>query len=130
MFRKIKKVILIFIFTNTQINRNKYKSDNAVQFMIESLKDLDHEINKIQKNLQIYYGKEDVIVDKIIEDNEIDAIFTNMDYTPYAVKRDKKLEQVCQKNKLQLHLIEDYLLHPIGTLLKEDGEPYRVYTHF
>ena len=53
-----------------------------------------------------------------------------MDYTPYAVKRDKKLEQVCQKNKLQLHLIEDYLLHPIGTLLKEDGEPYRVYSPF
>jgi deoxyribodipyrimidine photo-lyase len=99
--------------------------------MVESLKDLEHEINKnSKKNLQIYYGKEDVIVEKIIEDNEIDAIFTNMDYTPYAVKRDKKLEEVCEKNKIQLHLIEDYLLHPIGTLLKEDGEPYRVYTPF
>ena len=41
-----KNIYTIFIFTPEQVtNANKFKSDNAVQFMIESLKDLSSQIN-------------------------------------------------------------------------------------
>ena len=45
---KCKNIYTIFIFTPEQVtNANKFKSDNAVQFMIESLKDLSSQINKM-----------------------------------------------------------------------------------
>ena len=48
-----KNVIPIFIFTPEQIDKNSYKSDNAIQFMVESLTELEHKIKK--KKGQLYY---------------------------------------------------------------------------
>ena len=39
------KVYPIFIFTLNKLKNNSYKSNNAVMFMIESLKELNKEIN-------------------------------------------------------------------------------------
>ena len=51
-------VFPIFIFTPEQVtDKNKFKSDNAVQFMIESLADLATEINKKGGKLYTFYGK-------------------------------------------------------------------------
>ena len=42
-----ENIIPIFIFTPEQItNKNRFKSENAIQFMIESLKDLDKDLKK------------------------------------------------------------------------------------
>ena len=42
-----KNIYTIFIFTPEQVGSgNKYKSDNCVQFMIESLEDLASQISK------------------------------------------------------------------------------------
>ncbi len=45
-----ESVIPLFIVTPTQVSsKNKYKSSNAIQFMIKSLYDLDDQINKSNK---------------------------------------------------------------------------------
>ena len=53
-----KNIYPIFIFTPEQVgNSNQYKSDNSVQFMIESLEDLTSQISKQGGNLLTFYGK-------------------------------------------------------------------------
>ncbi len=43
---KCKNIYPVFIFTPEQVtDKNKYKSDNAIQFMIESLDDLQTMFN-------------------------------------------------------------------------------------
>ena len=50
-----KQIICCFIFTPEQVSSsNKYKSDNAVQFMIESLIDLDQELKKKAPNFIVF----------------------------------------------------------------------------
>ena len=45
--KKTKDIVPIFIFTPEQItSKNKFKSNNAIQFMIESLLDLKQEFKK------------------------------------------------------------------------------------
>ena len=51
-----EKVILAFIFTPEQTKKNKYFSNNSVQFMIESLENLSLEIKKHGGHLHIFYG--------------------------------------------------------------------------
>ena len=47
----------IFIFTPEQVtDTNNHKSDNAVQFMIESLQDLSSQISKMGGKLLCFYG--------------------------------------------------------------------------
>jgi deoxyribodipyrimidine photo-lyase len=125
-------VIPIFIFTPEQItSKNKFRSINAIKFMIESLKDLNNSLREKGSKLYIFYGKQEDILESILNsDPEIDAVYVNKDYTPYAVDREKKLQKVCEKKKISFKSLEDYLLHPIDTINNLAGNFYSVFTPF
>ncbi len=124
-------VIPCFIFTPTQVGKeNEYKSDNAIQFMIESLKDLQQQLKKKGGRLYLFYGSTDDIVKKLIKAENIDAVFSNKDYTPFALKRDKALAKLCQQQDVMLHEFDDALLNAPGTVFNKSGEPYKVFTPF
>ena len=116
-----KKVIPIFIFTPEQIKKNQYKSNNAIQFMIESLKELDKELKKKKSKLYFFYGKQHKIISKINKEIEIDSVYLNKDYTPYAIKRDKKIKKICLKNNINYFEFEDILLRPVGSIKSNDN---------
>ena len=131
-----ENIIPIFIFTPEQItNKNKFKSNNAIQFMIESLQDLDKQLNKNNSKLHIFQDDNIQVLSRIQKElknnnNIINNIIFNKDYTVYAKTRDSQIEKWCNKNSIKCHQIEDYLLAPVGTFLKNDGNPYTVYTPF
>lgn len=128
---KYKRVIPIFVFTPEQITKtNTYRSTNAVRFMVESMKDLNQELKQYNSKLHVFYGTNVEVIGKLVEDSKIKAIVTNKDYTPYAIKRDKQVSILCKKSNVDFESIEDYLLAPIGTFLKDNNEPYKVYSPF
>ena len=54
--KKTKDIIPIFVFTPEQItSKNKFKSNNAIQFMIESLLDLKQEFKKRGSDLLVLF---------------------------------------------------------------------------
>ena len=134
--KNIKNVIPIFIFTPDQIepNKNKYYSHNCVQFMLESLIELNSEINKNDKNKKLYtfYGDNIEILTKICDIIKVNGIIYNKDYTKYSIKRDKKIKNFCIKNNINCTETEDYLLAPIKTFNKgvNIDDYYSVYTPF
>ena len=98
--KKSVTVIPIFIFTPEQVTNNEYKSDNAFQFMVESLEDLDKELRDKGSKLYYFYSKPATIIDKLLkQDKSIGAVFVNRDYTPYSKKRDLEIQKICEKNK-------------------------------
>ena len=127
---KNNKTIPIFIFTKEQVLNNEYFSDNSFDFLIESLKDLEKEINKKNGKIYFFFGEEDKIISQILKDNKINNIYSNKDWTPYAQKRDEKLESICKKENISVLLSEDYNILPMGTLLNKSGDSYKVYTPF
>lgn len=123
--QKSSKILAIFIFTPEQIDSNEYFSENAFQFMIESLEKLNEVIP-----INYFYGNNIEVLEKIHKDYNYTDIFFNTDYTPYARVRDENILNFCEKNNINCHTYEDYLLLPIGSVLKDDGEPYQKYTPF
>jgi deoxyribodipyrimidine photo-lyase len=121
------EVIPAFIFTPEQIDHNPYRSDHALQFMIESLEDL---LGALKGHLYIFYGEPEKIVADIIKKLKVDAIFVNQDYTPYSIKRDEKIALVCKKLGAAFHSYEDALLYPVHKTVKANGEPYLIFTPF
>ena len=89
-------VIPIFIFTPEQItSKNIFCSLPAIKFMIGALEDLNNSLNLLKSRLYYFYGNYEVIIKKILSnDTEIDAIYINKDYTPYALEREKVIEQI------------------------------------
>jgi len=127
---KIKNaaIIPIFVFTPEQVsNANTFKSNNAIQFMVESLKELDTELGW---KLAIFYGKTETIVSKLIKEHQPDAIYITKDYTPYAKQREENLKALAEKNNVEFNTPEDYCLHPMNSITNVSGQPYQKYTPY
>ena len=124
-------IFTIFIFTPEQVtNKNKFKSENAIQFMIESLMDLASTINKKGGKLFTFYGENDMIITECIKAFHIDIIGFNQDYSPYAVKRDDDIKHVCKTLNIPVILEHDYYLHQPGTILNGAGTSYQKFTPY
>ena len=119
------KIYPIFIFTPEQIDSNSYKSDNSVQFMIESLLELKKKIN-----LTFCYGDIEDVLNDIIKKNKINSIYTNTDYTPYSVKREKLIEKICKHHNLKFNYYHDITLFEPNTITTSSNEIYQKFTPF
>jgi deoxyribodipyrimidine photo-lyase len=123
-----KRVYPIFIFTPEQVTgANKYKSDNAVQFMIESLQNLN---TKTGNKLLCFYGHNPTIVSHLIKELDINLVCFNADYSPYAIQRELSVIQVCDKMGVAVEYGHDYYLHPPGSIVNGQGEPYQKFTPY
>lgn len=128
---KCKNIIPIFIFTPEQVtNKNHYKSDNAIQFMLESLDSLAQEISKNGGKLHFFYGSNNTIIKQCIKDFNIDYVCFNADYSPYALKRDQDIMDICQSANITCDFSHDYYLHTPGTILNGSKEPYKKFTPY
>ncbi len=128
--KQSREVIPIFIFDKKQITHNDYKSQNAIQFMIESLEDLQEQLKKQQGKLFLFYGDSQEIIQQLLESIPIQALFVNEDYTPFARKRDEKIRKLCDQHDCVFESFEDYMLSPIKQITKGDGGRYTVFTPF
>lgn len=128
---KCKNIYTIFIFTPEQAgNGNKYKSDNAVQFMIESLEDLASNISKMGGQLHTFYGHNDKVVEDCIKAWNINVVCFNVDITPYARERDAKLIKLCEKTETYVMYDYDYYLCEPGSIVNGSGNPYVKFTPY
>lgn len=126
-----KQVVAAFIFDPKQCtDANEFKSDNAVQFMIETLQELDVEFKKRKSQLYLFYGNPHEIIEKLFLKLKIDALFLNEDYTPFSLKRDEHLEHLCIKHNVVLHQFTDELLIDPKKIMSGNGTPYTIFTPF
>ena len=81
----------VFIFPPQQISPqiNKYFSHNSIQFMIECLRELGSEICSKGGHLYYFKGENLEVLQGIQEKVKIKSIGFNLDYTPFAKKRDQ-----------------------------------------
>jgi deoxyribodipyrimidine photo-lyase len=128
---KCKNIYTIFIFTPEQVGSgNKYKSDNSVQFMIESLQDLASQISKAGGRLYTFYGHNDAVVADCIKAWDINLVCFNLDITPYAKERDEKIIKLCERMKCYVMYDYDYYLHQPGTIVNGSDKPYQKFTPY
>lgn len=125
--KKAQNIYPIFIFTPGQIGkRNRFRSNNAIQFMVESLKSLYQESGK---KLTFYYGENDSIISRLLRSNpNIGFIGYNRDYTPYSKKRDTKIERIAKRNNVEVVSVDDYTIVPMTEI--RDNSFFSVFKAF
>ena len=135
MSENINDIIPIFIFTPEQINKsiNKYFSNKLVQFMCETLDELFDEYKILKTKLNFYYGNTLKVVKELHKTYGIKNIGFNVDYSPFALKRDNELIEWSKENNINIYHDEDMLLVPIltgDTYKKNTTEAYKKFTPF
>jgi deoxyribodipyrimidine photo-lyase len=120
--KECDEVFCLFILTPAQIQpkQNNYFSYNAFAFMLESLIELKKEIN-----LHIEYGQPHDIIKKIANENKIDCVYFNRDYTPYSIQRDQLICELLKKNNINSKKYDDIPLNSPDKI-----KPYKVFTPY
>lgn len=125
------EVIACFILDPCQITEeNAFRSPNALQFMIESLYDLADALRARKSNLYIFHGNTHDIVEQLLHQETIEAVYCNKDYTPFALHRDEQLEKLCAKTKRTFIVKEDLLLNNPDSIKTGSNTPFSVFTPF
>ena len=87
------QVLPIFIFDN-QILNELTNNDPRVNFIYKSLNNIDQTLKKNNSSLLCVRGKPIEIWKNLVEKFQIESVFVNKDYEPYARHRDQKIKQL------------------------------------
>lgn len=125
-----KKVLCFFIFDRNILNGLPDKKDARIHFIFQQVRQLKLQLNNIGSDLMIAYDYPDKAWIKWITQFDIETIFLNRDYEPYAVQRDDLLNEICHKKGIILKAYKDHVLFEKSEVLKEDQTTYTVFTPY
>lgn len=124
-----KNVQPIFIF-DENILEELPKDDQRVLFIYQEIEKLKKSYQEAGGDLWVYHGDPEAIFEKIIEENSISKVYTNRDYEPYAKERDKNIDTLLKEKDIAFIGAKDHVILEKDEVLKEDGDPYRVFTPY
>jgi len=122
-------VLPIFIF-DTNIIDELQEDDPRITFIYESLNKIHEELRSRNSAIHIYKGDPLLIWKELVENYQISSVFVNKDYEPYAISRDKEIENFLSGQGIPLYSYKDQVIFEELEILKKDGNPYTVFTPY
>ncbi|WP_375324287.1 cryptochrome/photolyase family protein [Flagellimonas sp. GZD32] len=123
-------VLPIFIF-DTEILENLPKNDARVTFIHNQLQKLNKQLNTdFGSGIAQFHGSPKKVFEKLIEAYQIEAVFTNHDYEPYAKKRDEEIRELLESSNIQFNTFKDQVIFEKEEVVKDDRDSYVVYTPY
>jgi deoxyribodipyrimidine photo-lyase len=124
-----KEVLPIFIFDQSILDQLE-KEDARVSFIHELLDKIDGELQKVGRNLAVFYGNPIEVFEKIVKENQIENLYTNHDYEPYARKRDETISAFLATKNIGFKTFKDQVIFEKSEVVKDDQTPYVVFTPY
>ncbi|WP_407556762.1 cryptochrome/photolyase family protein [Winogradskyella sp. 4-2091] len=123
-------VLPIFIFDTTILEKLP-KDDARVTFIFETLQGLKQTLqDEHSSSIAMYKGKPEDIYKQLISEYDIETVFTNHDYEPYATTRDNSIKTLLEKHNIEFKTYKDQVIFEKSEVVKNDGKPYMVYTPY
>ncbi|CAD2217822.1 DNA photolyase/FAD binding domain of DNA photolyase, putative [Angomonas deanei] len=125
-------ILPLFFFNPVQCDedKNAYFGKACFQFLCESLEDLDkHQLNN---NLVCLRGTDQECLQTIKEHGlSVRVLGYNADFTPFSLIRDACLNKTCAAEQIVTVVsAEEYTLLPLDTVVKDNEQPYSVFSAF
>ncbi len=101
-----------------------------VQFMLESLRELDANLKKHGSRLVVVRGKPQEIFTKLLTELKPTTVYWNRDYTPTARHRDAQIAELLTANGCEPKSHKDQVMWEEDELLTGTKKPYTVFTPY
>lgn len=125
-----KNVLPLFIFDKNILDKLEQKADARVEFIHDQITKLSAELETKGGSLLVKYGEPEAIYQSLLADYEIESVYTNRDYEPYAKSRDKAIESQLKEQGASFFTFKDQMIFEPGEILNGSGEFYKVFTPF
>ena len=122
-------VLPVFIFDKDIIG-GLPEDDARVSFIHQTLSSMHSDLAKMASGVLCIHKSAGEAFDQLLGEYEINAVYANKDYEPAALDRDKKIQEELEQHGVSLKLFKDQVIFEEKEVLKQDGEPYTVYTPY
>ncbi len=123
-------VVPIFIFDTNILDDLEDKNDRRVDFIHQALQHVQQQLIQLGSAIHIYTGSPADCFRTIMNDYNVQAVYTNHDYEPYAKLRDDEIDGFLKSHNIELRTYKDQVLFEKDEIVKADGKPYTVYTPY
>ncbi|MGI4728810.1 MAG: cryptochrome/photolyase family protein [Janthinobacterium lividum] len=125
-----KPVLPIFIFDTVILDKLDDKDDSRVTFIYRCLAGMDKQLKENGSSMLIKNASPTQAWTDILNEFEVDTVFTNQDYEPYAKERDAAITQILADKGAKFCTYKDQVIFDRDEIMKADGKPYTVFTPY
>ena len=136
LYRALKacrQVHCVFVFDQA-ILAPLPREDRRVEFIRESLVQLDEELRSLSHNaaagLIVRHAVAAQELPRLAQELGVQAVFANHDDEPAALNRDAAVRDALAVGGIAFHTFKDHVIFERGELLTQGGKPYSVFTPY
>ncbi len=133
LYRALKSgipTLCLFIFDKNILDHLENKKDQRVEFLHQTITDLKAELQSLGSDMLVEYGKPLEIWDKLLSQFDIENVYTNHDFEPYALQRDAAIQTKLEAKNIGFKTYKDHVIFEKSEVTKDDGKPYTVFTPY
>lgn len=123
-------VLPLFIFDDSILSKLEDKNDARVTFIYDALMRLKIELEQNGSSLLIKHGNPLEVYAELLEEYEVECVYSNHDYEPYAKQRDLQIHDILNDAGIRFFTFKDQVIFEAKDVLKVDGLPYTVFTPY
>jgi len=125
--------IPFFCFDREILDLLQDKNDRRVDFIHQSLEEMDAALRELGSGLVVRYGKAREVLPALLSElakKGLRAVYTNHDYEPARIERDNGVRAAGKKIGVDFHSFKDHVVFEKNEVLTQSGTPQRVYTPY
>ena len=123
------RVLAVFIL-DPEILARPDTAPARVQFMLESLAELQAHYARLGGQLAIRQGEPLATLQHLVRDSDAAAVYWNEDVEPYAIARDRQVREGLAADGIAVHTCQDLLMNSPAAIATQAGKPYSVFGPF
>ncbi|SFD12660.1 deoxyribodipyrimidine photo-lyase [Chitinophaga sp. CF118] len=123
-------IVPVFVFDSDILNDLDDKHDRRVTFIHDRLEEMQEQLARLGSTMDVFYGTVENAFRHFTNEYDVKAVFTNIDYEPYATKRDAAIARMLKEKNITFHQYKDQVIFDRDEVLKDNGEPYTVFTPY
>lgn len=125
-----KNVLPLFIFDKNILDKLEDKADARVEFIHDQIRNLSEKLKSKGSSILVRYGDPVEVYKSLSKEYELQAVYTNRDYEPYAKERDQAVDKLLGEKGIPFLTFKDQMIYEPGEIFNGSGEFYKVFTPF
>lgn len=128
--KRYSQVHCAFVFDTDILDALPSRRDRRVEFIRESLAELDTSLRRKGGGLIVLHGKAEREIPRLAHELGVAAVFANRDYEPSAKLRDTAVNGQLQEDGIAFETFKDQAIFDGNEVLTQSGKPFSVFTPY
>ncbi len=124
-----RRVVCVFVFDRSILDPLP-REDRRVEFILESLRELDGALRRRGGGLITRHGVPEVEIPALAKALGVAAVYANRDYEPAARRRDEAVARALAAEGIRFEAGKDQVIFDRDEVLTQAGTPFSVFTPY